>query len=147
MLYNSSCLSFFKATFDFFITKELGLFQPLLPEILYQLFKDAIIFIIKIIKGILDRTQIIQYIVITIANIVTFIGFCIYLELIELKFCGFDKDTKNNITLRGLLEIEGGKEEIVDNEIAFGDSIYGINYERESINESQIEKPQKNEKH
>ncbi len=140
-------LSFFKATFDFFIIKELGLFQSLLPEILYQLFKDTIIFILKLIKGILDETQIIQFIVISFANIVTFIGFCIYLELIELKFCGFDKDTKNNITLRGLLEIEGGKEEIVDNEIAFGDSIYGINYERESINESQIEKPKKNEKH
>ena len=140
-------LSFFKATFDFFIIKELGVFQTLLPEILHQLFKDTIIFILKLIKGILDGTQIIQFIVISIANIVNFIGFCIYLELIELKFCGFDKDTKNNITLRGLLEIEGGKEEIVDNEIAFGDSIYGINYERESINESQIEKPQKNEKH
>lgn len=134
------CLSFFKATFDFFIIKELGVFQSLLPELLYQLIKDPIVFIIKIKKHILDKTQIIQFIIIGISNLIAFLGFSIYLELIELKFWNLDKDTKNNITLRGKLEAEG-KEDIFDNEIAFGDSIYIINEDRDSFNENKTKTP------
>ena len=87
-------INFFKANFHFFIIKNLGLFHLLLPEVIYKLTKDTLIFILKIINDLIEKTQIIQFIIISIGNIFTFIGVSIYLELIEIKFCGFDKDTK-----------------------------------------------------
>ena len=123
-------LTFSKANFDFLIIKELGPFHILFPEILFQISKDFIIFIYKATKHLLDNTQIKQLIIVTSANIITFIGLCIYLELIELHFCGFDKDIKKNIALRGLNDMEAN-EGLVDNEICFGDDRYGIS-ERDS---------------
>ena len=123
-------LTFSKANFDFLIIKELGPFHILFPEILFQICKDFIIFIYKSIKDYMDNTQIKQFIIITIANIFIFIGLCIYLELIELHFCNFDKDIKKNIALRGLNDMETN-EGLVDNEICFGDDKYGIS-ERDS---------------
>ena len=126
-------LSFFKANFDFYIIKELSLFHLLLTDVIYQLIKDVIIIFIKINKHINDKVQNMQFIVITIGNIATIIGLCIYLELIELKCCGLNKNTRKNISVRSLSEVEG-LEEISDNEIFFGDNVYGVN-ERDSINE------------
>lgn len=123
-------LTFSKANFDFLIIKELGPFHILFPEILFQISKDFIIFIYKVNKHYLDNTQIKQFIIITISNLITFIGLCIYLELIELHFCSFDKDIKKNIALRGLNDMEAN-EGLVDNEICFGEDKYGIN-ERDS---------------
>ena len=123
-------LTFSKANFDFLIIKELGPFHILFPEILFQISKDFIIFIYKSAKHLIDNTQIEQFIIITIANLITFIGLCIYLELIELHFCNFDKDIKKNIALRGLNDMETN-EGLIDNEICFGEDKYGIS-ERDS---------------
>ena len=35
------------------------------------------------------------------SEIFKIIGFCIYLEIIELRFCGLDKNTRKNIISRG----------------------------------------------
>ena len=32
-------------------------------------------------------------------------GYCFYLEIFEIKFCGLNKDTKNKISERGILEM------------------------------------------
>ena len=67
---------------------------------------------------------------ISIGNFLTFIGIWIYLELLEFKCCGLNKQTKKNIALRALIETEG-KDEIIDQELEFGDKIYEIK-ERDS---------------
>ena len=123
--------TFAKANFDFLIIKELGPFHILFPEILLQITKDFIIIIYKIYKKLVDGTQIKQFIFITVANIVVFIGLCIYLELLELHFCKLDKNIKKNIAMRSISDIQTNEEGLVDNEIFFGDSKYGIN-ERDS---------------
>ena len=97
---------FFKTTFDLFIIKELGVFHLLFPEVIYQFARDLIIIIYKQVKGISDHTQIKQFIFIGIADFFAIIGFSIYLELIELKFCKFDFNIKENIILRSMLEID-----------------------------------------
>ena len=131
-------LSFAKTFFNFMIIKELGVFHLLLPEIIYQFLKDIYIFIFKIVKDIIDKYHIIQFILLIFGNLITLIGFCIYLELIELKFCGFDKDTKNNITNRSLSELlEDSKNlEIYDDEIEVNDD-YTINFKEEKKIEMQ----------
>ena len=133
-------LGFFKANFDFFIIKELGVFHLLIPEVIFQIIKDIIIYIYKIYIGINDEASTMQFIFISIGNFLTFVGFSIYLELIELKFCGFDKQTKNNIAKRALIDAEGKGEN--DDELEFGEQIYAIKerdsdaeyIERKSIN-------------
>ena len=39
-----------------------------------------------------------------IAELLTILGYTIYLEIIELKFCGLDNDIKKNITERSIRE-------------------------------------------
>jgi hypothetical protein len=97
---------FFKTVFDLFIIKELGVFHLLFPEVIYQFAKDLIIIIYKEDKGMSDKTQIKQFIFIGIADFFAIIGFSIYLELIELKFCKFDYYIKENMILRSMLEID-----------------------------------------
>ena len=54
--------------------------------------------------------QITQFIFIGITNFFSLIGFGIYLELIEVRFCGFDENIKENIILRSLMETKGIEE-------------------------------------
>ena len=121
---------FFKTTFDLFIIKELGVFHLLFPEVIYQFAKDLIIIIYKQAKGISDKTQITQFIFIGITDFFALIGFSIYLELIQLKFCKFDYNIKENIIKRSMLEIEDA-----NNDMRISD----INDEENSDNENNDE--------
>ena len=98
---------FFKMRFDLSIMKELGVFHLLIPEVIYQFLKDCYIIIYKFINNIaIDKTQIIQFIVTIISHLFAFIGFFIYLELIELRFCKLDTDINKNIALRANEDVE-----------------------------------------
>ena len=80
--------------FDLSIIKELGVFHLLIPEVIYQFVIDCYIIIYKIVNKIIDKTQITQFIFITISELSALIGILIYMELIELKFCKLDKNIK-----------------------------------------------------
>ena len=106
-----------------------------MPEVIYQFFKDTIIITLKLIKKKYDHEQIVQFILTTIANVLTFFGFCIYIELIELRFCYLNENIRKNIILRGFLESEG-KFHTNDNDLEFGNTSYivaGDRDERESL--------------
>ena len=45
-----------------------------------------------------------QFILLELAEILAIIGYAVYLEIIELRFCGLDKDIKKNIIKRGFRE-------------------------------------------
>ena len=93
---------FYKGRFDLSIIKELGVFHLLIPEVIYQFVINCYIVIYKIVNNIIDKTQITQFILITISELSALIGILIYLELIELKFCKLDKNIKKNISIRAL---------------------------------------------
>ena len=95
---------FLKIVYDLYIIKYLSVFHLLFPTAIFQFIKDFIIFFFKIIKNQSDKIQFIQFIFTAISDIFALIGFAIYLELIELKFCGYDENTKDNITLRGIFD-------------------------------------------
>ena len=61
-----SVFEFYKMRFDLSIIKELGVFQLLIPEVIYQFVIDCYIIIYKIAKNIIDKTQITQFIFIII---------------------------------------------------------------------------------
>ena len=114
-------LGFFKTTYDLLIIKELGIFHILYAEVIYQLIKDLIVILYKIFSGISDNTQFIQFIFIGISNVFAIVGFSIYLELIEVRFCDFDKNIKKNIVYRSFLEAKGIDEDDIDNNLRLSD--------------------------
>ena len=114
-------LGFFKTTYDLLIIKELGIFHILYAEVIYQLIKDLIVILYKIFSGISDNTQFIQFIFIGISNVFAIVGFSIYLELIEVRFCGFDENIKKNIVYRSFLEANGIDEDDIDNNLRLSD--------------------------
>jgi len=87
-------IGFYKMRFDLSIIKMLGVFHLLIPEVIYQFVIDCYIIIYKIVKNIIDKTQITQFIFIAISQLFALIGILIYLELIELRFCKLDEDIK-----------------------------------------------------
>ena len=101
-----SIFGFYKMRFDFSIIKELGVFHLLIPEVFYQFMIDCYIIIYKIVSNNIDKTQITQFIFIIISQLFALIGILIYLELIELKFCGLDKNIRKNISLRANEDVE-----------------------------------------
>ena len=88
---------FFKANFDFYIIKELSVFHIIIPEGLSLFIKDLILIVFILSKKTIDDIQLKQIIFKSISNIIVLIGLCIYLELIELNFCRFNKDIKKKL--------------------------------------------------
>ena len=58
----------------------------------------------KFYNGTTDIIQYIQFVLNCLSYIFAIIGYSIYLELIILKFCGYDENIKDNIIIRGLLD-------------------------------------------
>ena len=66
-----------------------------------------------------------------ISEILVFLAFCIYLEIIELRFCGLNKNTRKNIAYRSESDIFIGDDNILYNE--------EINNNEEEINRNSTE--------
>ena len=47
-----------------------------------------------------DRLKIAHFLIAFFANISSGLGYLVYLEMVELNFCGLNKNTKQNITKR-----------------------------------------------
>ena len=45
-----------------------------------------------------------QFIILEMTEIISILGYAVYLEIIELRFLGLDKDLKRNIIKRGIKE-------------------------------------------
>ena len=70
------------------------------------------------------------------SEIFEFIAFLIYLEIIELRFCGLNKNTKKNIILRAEFDFEG--EINMDESLIEGMNITDIDEEDNDKNELQL---------
>ena len=53
-----------------------------------------------------------QFVILEAAEALSFLGFCVYLEIIILRFFKLDEDLKNNIIKRGIKETIIEEEEI-----------------------------------
>ena len=100
---------FLNITFVIFIHKYLNPSYLLFSDNIYFTFSQLINFFF--IKKKFDSSSIKKFIFSESAEILELLAFPIYLELIELRFCGLNKNTRRNISLRAEYEI---KEEIND---------------------------------
>ena len=74
----------------------------LMSDCIFYSIEKTVVFIGRNDKG---GEVVSQFIYIQIAELIEFIGSLIYLELIELRFCGLNKNIKRNIRKRGDNEI------------------------------------------
>ena len=86
---------------------------------IYYIFM-RILFIISKRDNYNEYMSINQFIVLEISDIISLIGFAIYFEIIELRFCGLDTDLKRNIMQRASLsniDIDNNLDNIIDNQV------------------------------
>jgi len=96
---------FLNMTFVIFIYKYLNPSYLLLSDNIYFTFFSLINFFF--IKKKFDSLSIKKFIISESSEIFELLAFLIYLELIELRFCGLNKDIRKNIEKRAEIEISG----------------------------------------
>ena len=98
----------------------------------YILISDALYYMIYyLISYIIKSNDIYNFIVTISMDLVAIFGYFIYIELIELRFCGFNKNLKKLIFKRGKLESEKIENELINVKEGIEESEYD---ENESIN-------------
>ena len=96
---------FLNMTFVIFIYKYLNPSYLLLSDNIYFTFNSLINFFF--IKKKFDSLSIKKFIISESSEIFELLAFLIYLELIELRFCGLNKNIRKNIEKRAEIEISG----------------------------------------
>jgi len=92
-------MEFLCITFIIFIYKYLNPYYLILSDNIYFLVYLIFVFINN--KSYNDSESIYYFVIDESTEIFEFIAFCIYLEIIELRFCGLNKNTRKNIIKRG----------------------------------------------
>ena len=90
---------FAQVTSFIFIIKYLNPIYSLLADNIYFTGYNIAYFFIK--KNYYNKQRTIKFLFSEISEILEFLGFIIYLEIIELRFCGLNRNTRKNIALRG----------------------------------------------
>jgi hypothetical protein len=118
-----------KTYFDYLIVKELTPFHMIFPEIIFSFVKELINFFYLLAKPEITTSneQKIYSCIFAFGYCFTFIGLSMYLELIELNFCGLNKNTKSSISRRSENDFESNSKELVENAIDLGDYILNLN--------------------
>ena len=84
-----------------------GVLNPnyvLLRDNLYYGTSRLIFFLFNLHKDYKHYMTLTQFILLEMSEILSILGYAVYLEIIELRFCGLDKDLKKNIIERGFRE-------------------------------------------
>ena len=108
-------LSLCKIYCDFLILKHLGIFQYYIPDIMFYCFKELwnLIYISKEFNGKINISC--YYYISLFAHIIIFFGAFIYFEIIILHFCNLDKDNKEKLWQKGIVEIDSdNKNELIN---------------------------------
>ena len=126
-----SFLCFIKYFYETLVVRKLNPNFVLLSDNIYYS-------IMKIITLIITPTDLKTYLSL-FGEIVALFGYLFYLEIFEIKCCGLNRDTKENITLRGIIDTNNNI--LLDDESE--DSLsqrdtFDINIENESLKENEM---------
>ena len=106
-----------------YIALDISIIKYLNP--IYSLLTENIYFLIFIIYDFINKSESqLRFFISLSSEIFEIIGFCIYLEIIELRFCGLNENTRINIYLRG---DEEAKSSISNPNLSFEDNYNIIN--------------------
>ena len=76
----------------------------LLRDNIYYGTSRLIFFLFNLHKNYKHYMTLTQFIILEMSEILSILGYSVYLEIIELRFCVLDKDLKKNIIKRGFRE-------------------------------------------
>ena len=108
--YLEICLVYPFYSFAFFIKDyyEILIIQYLNPN--YVLIENSIFYGLKMLIILIYNPSDIKTYLTFVGEIIALIGYCFYVEIFELKCCGLNRDTKNQIFGRALIDVS--KEDI-----------------------------------
>ena len=101
------CLNFFNIIYYMLTLKTFSPIYVLINNSLYNIILHIILIIYKLFNGKMDlksNADIRIFIYYEVINIFAIFGYLIYVELIELKFCGCDYNLKKNIIKRSRID-------------------------------------------
>ena len=93
-------INFFGFTCEMLTIYYLNPLYVLVRENLYY-FIQRFLFIFVNLDDYHKYTTLTQFIILQSSEVTALLGYAVYLEIIELRFCGFDKDIKRKIMERG----------------------------------------------
>ena len=93
-----SFAGFMEITFEIFTIYYLNAFYVLAANTLYFFIAELIIFMLNISS---DGLKIVHFVITELTEIFAFLGFMVYLEIIELNFCGLNENIKRRIMEKG----------------------------------------------
>ena len=96
-------ICFFEFTCEILIIHYLNPNFILIRDNFYYSILKLIFFLLDIES--VDNKQIIKFSILETAEFLALVGYSIYLEIIELRFCGLDNDLKKKIKERGIKDI------------------------------------------
>ena len=123
-----SFLSFIKHLYELLVVWQLNPYFVLLSDNIFYIIK-------KIITLINNPTDSKTYLKL-LGELISLFGYLFYLEIFEIKCCGLNKDTKDNITKRGIIDTNSNILLDGDNEIgSINNDNYNENYENSQKSE------------
>ena len=97
-------ISFFEFTCEILTIYYLNPNFVMLRDNIYYGTSRLIFFLFNLHKNYKHYMTLTQFIILELAEILSILGYAVYLEIIELRFLGLDKDLKRNIIKRGIKE-------------------------------------------
>ena len=98
-----SFAGFMEITFEIFTIYYLNPFYVLASNTLYFFISELIIFFLNLSS---DRLKIVHFLITELTEIFAFLGFMVYLEILELNFCGLNENIKRRIMEKGEREFK-----------------------------------------
>ena len=96
-----SFTSFMELTFEIFTIYYLNPFYVLMTNNLYYGITELLFFLLNISS---DGLKITHFLITELTEIFTFLGYMVYLEILELNFCGLNENIKRRIMEKGEIE-------------------------------------------
>ena len=97
-------ISFFEFTCEILTIYYLNPNFVMLRDNIYYGTSRLIFFLFNLHKDYKHYMTLTQFIILEMTEIISILGYAVYLEIIELRFLGLDKDLKRNIIKRGIKE-------------------------------------------
>ena len=110
--------NFMEITFEILTIYHLNPFYVLMTNNLYYGITELITFLLNLTHDPLKNAH---FLIAEFSEVFAFLGYMVYLEIIELHFCGLDNDIRKKIIEKGNIEFRMASSEMLNIEMADGD--------------------------
>lgn len=137
-------INFLEFTCEILVINFLNPNYILVRDNIYYGLSRLIFFLFNLNKNYKQYMTLKQFIILETSEIIAILGYLVYFEIIELRFCGLDKDLKINIIKRGIRDtlLKSIDSNLYDNRGSFDQS--SMNEEKQNNNRNESNEVFKN---